>query len=87
MMLGIFLAILITFSCLGCGVGIVAGVEATLTAAEIAGEIAEKVDDIHKSGADQKVLDDVHAALSEAHVIIDRHHKAHVREKKSVTPE
>ena len=78
----ILLLIVVPFLYMGCGVGIISGIGTTLTTVEIAGEVAKKVDDIHKSGADKKILDDVRDALIEAHQIIDKHHKREVRDKK-----
>lgn len=69
---------LLCLSMVGCGA---TALETTLTTAEIAGEIAEKVEDLEESGAGEKVLKDVRDAVSEAHAIVDRHHKKHVRDQ------
>ena len=54
------------------------GIGTVLTTAELAGEIAEKVDDLNDAGVPQKVIDEVHQALTDAHEIIDKHHQKHV---------
>lgn len=77
-LLGILLTVAILLSIVGCGA---TALETTLTTAEIAGEIAEKVEDLEESGAGEKVLKDVRDAVSEAHAIVDRHHKKHVRDQ------
>ena len=77
--LGILFVLLlasIALNMMGCGALLSSGsINTVLTTAELAGEIAEKVDDLHEAGVDQKILDEVHQALSDAHKIIDKHHK------------
>ena len=53
--------------------------ESTLQTVEIASVIARKVVELHKSGVDQEVLDQINDAIKQVHAITDKHHKERVK--------
>lgn len=73
----LFLCITIALIVQSCAVPI-ASVGTAITTIELAAEVYEKVEELHKAGAPPSVLEQVHTALSDAHEIIDKHHRAHV---------
>ena len=52
-----------------------------LTTVEIGSVILHKVAELHKAGVDKKILDEVQDAVSQAHKIVEKHHKEYVKKK------
>ena len=54
--------------------------EAGITTIELATLLFKKVVELHEAGVDQKIMDEVNDAISQAHAIVDRHHEEHIGE-------
>ena len=63
------------FGITGCSLATMTTIEEGATAVEVAAEVYEKVQDLHKSDAPPSVLNEVKSTLEKAHSIIDKHHK------------